>query len=81
MNWEVFSWMLTALSLSGNIFIIKKSVVGQWMWAIANVGWIVFNISKGLYAPAFLFTVYLGMCIWGIFAWSKSAAKDAAPAA
>lgn len=69
MNWETVSWCLVAISLSGNIFIIKKNVIGQWMWAVANTGWVFYNLSIGAYAQAFLFAVYLGMCVWGIIAW------------
>ncbi len=71
MNWEILSWVLVVLSLSGNVFVIKKNVMGQWLWAISNIGWIIFNLSNGSYAQAFLFTVYFGMCVWGILAWSK----------
>ncbi|MCS5709367.1 nicotinamide mononucleotide transporter family protein [Candidatus Berkiella cookevillensis] len=71
MNWEVLSWGLVVISLAGNIFIIKKSVIGQWLWALSNIGWIAYNLTLNAYAQAFLFLVYLGMCIWGILAWSK----------
>jgi len=65
------SWILVALSLTGNIFVIKKNVIGQWLWAIANLGWIIFDIYIGAYSQAFLFAVYFGMCVWGIIAWTK----------
>lgn len=71
MEWETLSWVLVVLSLSGNIFVIKKNVLGQWLWAISNTGWIAFNLSIGAYAQAFLFAVYFAMCVWGIVAWSK----------
>lgn len=72
MTLEQLSWILVVLSLTGNIFVIKKNVVGQWMWAISNAGWILFDLSIGAYSQAFLFLIYLGMCIWGIIAWSKT---------
>jgi hypothetical protein len=72
---EYLSWILVALSLAGNVFVIKKNVLGQYLWAVGNVGWIVFDLSLGAYSQAFLFTVYLGMCVWGIMAWSKEAKK------
>ncbi|MBT3394129.1 MAG: hypothetical protein HN411_03340 [Waddliaceae bacterium] len=74
-------WFLTALSLTGNLFIIKKNVTGQWVWAIANTGWIPFHYFHNHdSASAFLFTVYLGLTVWGIISWTKSAkaAKQAA---
>lgn len=75
MNWDLLSWCLVALSLIGNVFVIKKNVLGQWLWAISNVGWICFNIYLGAPAQAFLFAVYTGLCIWGIIAWSRQPAK------
>jgi nicotinamide riboside transporter PnuC len=77
MNWDIVTWVLVVLSLTGNIFVIKKNVMGQWLWAISNIGWIVFNLSIGAYAQAFLFAVYFGMCVWGILAWSKKAEPQA----
>ena len=81
MTFEHLSWVLTFLSLAGNYFVIKKNVLGQWLWAVANIGWIAFDLWIGAYSQAFLFFVYFGMCIWGIILWSresKGAAKEAA---
>lgn len=75
---ENLSWILVALSLTGNVFVIKKNVLGQWLWAISNVGWIAFDISIGAYSQAFLFTVYLGLCIWGIISWTKESKEKVA---
>ena len=71
MVFENLSWILVMLSLAGNYFVIKKNVLGQWLWAVANVGWIIFDLSIGAYSQAFLFAVYLGMCAWGIWLWTN----------
>jgi len=71
MSLENLSWIFVFLSLAGNIFVVKKNVLGQWLWALSNLGWIAFDISIGAYSQAFLFTVYLGMCVWGIIAWTR----------
>lgn len=81
MSWDILSWGLVALSLLGNVFVIKKNVLGQWLWAVSNVGWVTYNLVIGAYAPAFLFTIYLGMCIWGIIAWSRTESTAVASAA
>lgn len=72
-KFEIFSWFLAFLSLTGNVFVIKKNVIGQWIWAFANFGWIAFDLYIGAYAQAFLFASYFGMCIWGIITWTKEA--------
>ena len=76
MSWETLSWIFVAMSLVGNVFIIKKNVLGQWIWAVSNIGWVSYNLYLGAHAQAFLFTVYTGLCIWGIITWSR---KDASP--
>lgn len=75
MEWEQLSWILVALSLTGNYFVIKKQVLGQWLWAFGNVGWIVFDLAIGAYSQALLFFVYLLMCIWAIWLWNKEAKR------
>ena len=71
MSIDQLSWILVVLSLAGNFFVIKKNVLGQWLWAISNIGWVSYNLYSGLYSQAFLFAVYFGLCIWGIIAWTK----------
>jgi len=73
MSFTDLSWLFVFLSLLGNVFVIKKNVLGQWLWAISNLGWIAFDIWIGAYSQAFLFMVYFGMCVWGIIAWTKEA--------
>lgn len=80
MQFESLSWILVAISLLGNYFVIKKNVVGQWLWAVGNVGWIVFDVTIGAYSQAFLFAVYLAMCVWGIREWTKESKAKAAQA-
>jgi nicotinamide riboside transporter PnuC len=75
MSMETFSWALVAISLAGNIFVIKKNVLGQWFWAVSNTGWVFFDFYIGAYSQAFLFAVYLGLSIWGITVWTKEQAK------
>lgn len=72
---QAMSWVLVALSLAGNIFVNKKNVIGQWMWLIANIGWIGFNIYFGMYSQAVLFGCYFMLCCWGIWSWSQDSKK------
>jgi len=67
------SWVFVGLSLLGNIFVIKKNVIGQWLWAVSNIGWIAFDLYIGAYSQAFLFSVYFCLCVWGIISWTKEA--------
>ncbi len=78
MSFESLSWILVILSLAGNIFVVKKNVIGQWLWAISNVGWVTYDLYIEAYSQAFLFAVYLGICVWGIIAWTKDSKKEMA---
>ena len=68
---EKLSWVLVFLSLLGNIFVIRKNVVGQWLWAVSNLGRIAFDLWIGATSQAFLFLIYFLMCVWGIYVWTK----------
>jgi len=65
------SWLFTALSLLGNVFVIKKSVKGQWIWAVSNVCWVVYFFHIHEWASGTLFAAYFGLCVWGILEWSE----------
>ena len=73
---QLFSWTFVALSLLGNVFVIKKNVIGQWIWAVSNIGWVAYDLYIGAYSQAFLFAVYLGLCVWGIMSWTRSAKAE-----
>lgn len=76
--WEYLGWTFTALSLIGNLFIIKKSVYGYWVWIVANIGWILYDFQIKAYSQSFLFAAYLILSVWGVWEWSKKpAAKPA----
>ncbi len=70
------SWLLVLLSLAGNIFVIKKNVIGQLLCAVSNIGWIAFDLYIGAYSQAFLFGVYFILCIYGIYEWSKKPKEE-----
>lgn len=76
MDFEQLSWIFVCLSLLGNYFVIQKNVIGQWLWAISNIGWIAFDLSIGAYSQAALFAVYFGMCVYGIWVWTREAKNE-----
>ena len=68
MSFETLSWVLVAMSLIGNVFVNKKNVLGQWVWAASNVGWISYDLYIGAYSQATLFSI----------SWTKEAKAQAA---
>ena len=66
-----FTWITTALCLSGTVLNIKKNALCFWLWSAGNIAWLCFDVATGTYSRALLDVVQLGFAIWGIFAWRK----------
>lgn len=65
------SYMLMFLSISGNIFVNFKSVIGMWIWTLGSVGWVIYTYIKKEYALTIQNMVYTILNIVGIIMWSK----------
>lgn len=71
------TWLLAFVSLSGNIFNVKKKVTCFYIWGIGEIFWLILDILNGVYGRAFLDLVQLGMAVWGIIEWNKEGDKNA----
>lgn len=67
----MFEWCLTGLSLIGTWFNIQKNILGWVIWAVANTGWVISFVHKGMFPEATLFSAYLILCIYGFFKWLR----------
>jgi nicotinamide mononucleotide transporter len=67
----LLTWALTAMSLVGVWFNIKKNSACFYIWLVANVGWIYVDIKAGLTGQAALFVIYSILSVYGIYAWRK----------
>jgi nicotinamide riboside transporter PnuC len=66
-----FTWITTALCLTGTVLNVKKNALCFWLWSAGNIAWLCFDIATGTYSRALLDAVQLAFAIWGIFAWRK----------
>lgn len=64
------TWFLAVLSLSGNIFNVKKSVICFYIWAVGEICWMILDIHNGTFGRAFLDLTQLCFALWGIHEWS-----------
>jgi len=64
-------WIVAILSIIGVILNIYKNKWCFILWAITNFFWVVIDYQQGLYAQAFLFTVYFVLALWGLYRWKK----------
>ena len=67
--------IITILSLIGVILNVKKRKEGFIFWSISNAFWCGHNFNISEYYQSFLYLVYLGLAIWGLFEWSRSNKK------
>ena len=64
-------FILTVLSLLGAVLNAKGRISGFYIWIVANVGWVIVDLSHGLYSQAILFAVYTMISVYGIIQWSR----------
>ncbi len=67
----IFTWTITAVSLTGTVLNVRKSIWCFYLWGIGNIAWLAFDLWSGLFSRAVLDTVQLAFAMWGIIAWSK----------
>ena len=69
---ELFTWIITGLSIIGVILNAQKKISGFYFWIIANLSWVVIDFHKELYSQSVLFLFYSIMCFYGIYKWRKN---------
>lgn len=72
----IIPWIITLVSIIGVVLNIKKKRICFVLWSITNVSWCIYDFVIQAYAQSFLFLVYLGLSIWGIFEWKKEEIKQ-----
>ena len=65
------TWILTAISIAGVILNIKHNRICFILWIISNGFWVIIDFQKKIPAQGFLFLIYFGLAVWGLFAWKK----------
>lgn len=66
-----YTWITTAICLTGTILNVKKLKACFYLWTAGNIAWLVWDVSQGLWSRAVLDTVQLALAVWGIYEWSK----------
>ena len=64
-------WIVTIISLIGSALNARKSIICFYVWILANICWLVYDIHVKLYSRAVLDTVQTLLCISGIIYWRK----------
>lgn len=68
---NIFSWLLTILSVIGAIRNAQGKIDGFIIWLVSNSGWVVYDIVTNQPAQIALFSVYTIITIYGLYKWRK----------
>ena len=63
--------VLSAISIIGGLFNAFGKIVGFWIWIVANILWICYDIYFKLYSQIPMFVFYCITSIVGIVVWKK----------
>lgn len=69
----LFTWATTILSLTGTVLNVKKIRACFYIWVVANLLWLAWDISQGLWSRALLDVVQTAFAVWGIIEWRDKA--------
>lgn len=64
-------WIVTIISLIGSVLNAKKSKWCFYVWILANVCWLIYDIHTRLYSRAALDVIQTIICISGIIYWKE----------
>lgn len=68
--WGIFSWIMSAIALTGTIINAEKNKYGFVFWLVSNLYMTIRFFVIGEYAQSTLFFVYFLLAIRGLVAWS-----------
>ncbi|MDR1560913.1 MAG: nicotinamide mononucleotide transporter family protein [Holosporaceae bacterium] len=63
------SAVAACVSLTGAFFNARRKWYSFVIWALANVFWVIYDLSVGAYFQAALFGCYLSMNVYGLYCW------------
>lgn len=76
MNFEVITWIVSALALTGTILNSNRNKSGFYLWLCTNMFWTVVDFRAGLYAQSALFGAYTLLAVKGLITWTKKEKQD-----
>lgn len=66
-----FTWSLTASTIFATYLNAKQNKYGFLIWGFCNVLWLGVDVTRGIYAQAALYLVFIGFNIYGWCQWKK----------
>lgn len=70
-SFTIFTWALTACTIAGTYLNSKQNKYGFLVWGLCNMLWLGVDFTRGIYAQAALYVVFIGFNIYGWQQWGK----------
>ena len=70
-SFTIFTWTLTAFTIAGTYLNSKQNKYGFLVWGLCNMLWLGVDLTRGIYAQAALYVVFIGFNIYGWQQWGK----------
>lgn len=69
MIFQDITWIISIISLVGNVFNVYKNVWCFYIWSVSEILWLILDIRSNTYGTAFLDLTQLIFAILGIYQW------------
>lgn len=76
MSFEIITWIVSLLALTGTILNSNRNKYGFILWFFTNLFWTVVDFKSGLYAQSALFAAYTVLAVKGMITWTKKEQAD-----
>lgn len=76
MSFEVITWIVSILALTGTILNSSRNKYGFILWFFTNLFWVIVDFRAGLYAQSALFGAYTLLAVKGLITWTKKEKQD-----
>lgn len=76
MSFEITTWIISGMALTGTILNSNRNKYGFILWFITNLFWVIVDFRAGLYAQSALFFAYTLLAVSGLVTWTKKEKKE-----
>lgn len=73
---EILLWFNTVLAITGTFLNAKGKRISFVFWMVTNMVFVAYNLYIQSYQQAALFSVYLGLALFGWISWGKKQKAD-----
>lgn len=71
MDFELITWIVSALALIGTILNSNRNKYGFVLWFFTNLFWVIVDFQAGLFAQSALFLAYTLLAVKGLITWTN----------